>query len=100
MSLIRSVSPSIVVRFGQNLPGTIRTKMRGEIESKAGGMHDAFSQWINKERSDYVKMGPCTRGKNSNVIFSNPHDDETFTIDYSPPKRPEDMGIFYPSLEL
>lgn len=47
-----------------------------------------------------VEVGNVQIPKNSNVIFCNPHDDETFTIDYIPAKRPEEMGIFYPSLEL
>lgn len=38
--------------------------------------------------------------KYSTVLLSNIHDDESFTINYDPPKKPEEMGIHYPSVDL
>lgn len=38
--------------------------------------------------------------KNSTVLLSNPVDDESFTINYDTPRKPEDMGMYYPSVDL
>jgi cytochrome P450 len=38
--------------------------------------------------------------KNTNVILCNHQDEDTFTLDYPTPKRPEEMGMLYPSVEL
>jgi cytochrome P450 len=53
-----------------------------------------------KVLSQTVEVDGCQIPKNSNVIFCNPHEHDTFTLDYSSPRRPEEMGMVYPSVEL
>jgi hypothetical protein len=38
--------------------------------------------------------------KNTNVILCNSHSDDTFSIDYPTRKRPEEMSMFYPTVDL
>jgi cytochrome P450 len=47
-----------------------------------------------------IELGDVQIPKNSNVIFCSPHHDDSFTLDYSPRQRPEEMGMIYPSTEL
>ena len=38
--------------------------------------------------------------KHTTVLLSNLVDEESFTIHYDPPKQPQEMGKFYPSVDL
>lgn len=38
--------------------------------------------------------------KHSTVFLANSHDEDSFTIHYDPPKKPEELGIYYPSVDL
>ena len=38
--------------------------------------------------------------KNTTVLLSSLVDEESFTINYDPPKQPHEMGILYPSVDL
>jgi hypothetical protein len=38
--------------------------------------------------------------KNATVFLANSHDEDSFTINYDPPKKPEELGMYYPSVDL
>jgi hypothetical protein len=53
-----------------------------------------------KRTNATVELDSVQVPKNSNVLLSNLVEEESFTISYDPPKQPQDMGQFYPSVDL
>ncbi len=53
-----------------------------------------------KTVNETIELDGVQVPKNSTVFLSNIHDEDSFTINYDPPKKPEEMGLHYPSVDL
>lgn len=53
-----------------------------------------------KTVNETVELDGIQVPKHSTVFLANSHDEESFTIHYDPPKKPEELGMFYPSVDL
>lgn len=53
-----------------------------------------------KMTNETVELDGVQVPKNSNVLLCHVPEDSSFTINYDTPKQPQDMGMFYPSVNL